>query len=165
MICYIYISLYIYIYISCIYIYYMHIYIHIYIYRRTHTYMYIYIYILYAHRYIYIYRRTHTHIYICIYIHYIYIYTLYIYIYVWHNLELLPHPIRPLKGFEGRKHCWDGWRLTFERCCVHGEDLDGAAIAIRALKCGLFFGGIFALGIKILGKWRFSMENHRKMVV
>ena len=34
----------------------------------------------------------------------------------------------PTQGFEGRKHCWDGWRLTFERCCVHGEDLDGATL-------------------------------------
>ena len=51
-----------------------------YIYINIYNYLYIiYIYIYYAHRYTHIYIDTHTHI----------------YIYVWHNLELLPHPIRP----------------------------------------------------------------------
>jgi len=29
------------------------------------------------------------------------------------------------QGFQGRKHCWDGYGLSFERCCIHGEDLSG----------------------------------------
>ena len=30
----------------------------------------------------------------------------------------------PSPGPRGRAHCWDEWRLTFERCCFLGEELN-----------------------------------------